>query len=280
MKITNRRIALLAGASVSVIGYAAPAFAATTVNPGVCQSNTGANVTETLDITLVGHTGVTSVANPATAVVNSCATGAIVQGANATGVAPPNGDVNATITNGAAGDVSIGAIAKATNAAGNATAFASIFNYGVGQLGNGAGTVDLAINNDGSLLVEAQALSTAAGVAVATAKFGGSNAYDWGYGIYQSATGVAHGGASAINVALDNGASGKITIDGTAGAHGATATANAQPDWGIWQIGSGVKTVNVGLTNAGEIDVNAAAAATGTKGAAHASAALVGGIVQ
>src|SRR5690348_13763148 len=84
MKISNRRIALLAGVSVGAVGYAAPAFAATTTNPGVCQSQTAANVAETLDITLVGDTGVTSVNNPANATVSGCATGAIVQGGHAT----------------------------------------------------------------------------------------------------------------------------------------------------------------------------------------------------
>ena len=58
MKISNRRIALLTGASVAVLGVAAPAHAATTVQPGVCSAS------DTLDITLVGDTGVTSVNEP------------------------------------------------------------------------------------------------------------------------------------------------------------------------------------------------------------------------
>ena len=89
MKISNRRIALLTGASVAVIGYAAPAYAATTTNPGVCAAApAGPNATDTLDITLLGHTGVTSVNNPASAVVNSCANGEIIQGGVATGASP------------------------------------------------------------------------------------------------------------------------------------------------------------------------------------------------
>jgi hypothetical protein len=278
MKISNRRIALLTGASVAVMGYAAPAFAATAIQPGVCQSNSGADVSETLDITLVGNTGVASDSHPANAVVNSCPTGEIVQSANATGAAPDHGDVDATIKNGAAGEPGVLAIAMDTNTTGNATAFASIFNYGVGQLGGGAGTIDLAIDNDGSLLTDADAIAKGTGLAVATATMGGSNGLDWGYGIYQSATGVNHGGASAINVAIAN--DGAITVDASGYASGATATANAHGDWGIWQIGSGGETVAVDLTNNGTIAVNAAAMANAGEGDASADADLVGGIVQ
>jgi hypothetical protein len=280
MKISNRRIALLTGASVSVLGIAAPAHAATVTAPGVCSSApVGPNASDTLDITLVTTTGVSSNSNPAIAIVSGCPTGEIIQGGQATGVAP-NGDVDLTINNGAAGTPVVMALAHATDAVGDATAAASIFNYGMGQVGGGAGTVDLAINNDGLFLVDVQALATAAGHAVATATFGGSNFLDWGYGIYQSATGGAHGGASAISAAINNSTDASITIDATAIAHGATGTANAHADWGIWQIGSNGETIAVDLTNDGAIGVNSDAVAVGTAGAAHASADLLGGILQ
>lgn len=162
MKIVNRRIALLTGASVAVLGVAAPAYAATTVTPGVCSAS------DTVDITLLGDTGVTSVNDPALAVVNGCATGEVQQGA------PVGGDVTETITNGAAGDVNIAAIATATSAAGNASAIASIVGAGVDQLGEGTGNVDLAINNAGGLAIEAIANATATGVAHASANFSGA----------------------------------------------------------------------------------------------------------
>jgi hypothetical protein len=274
MKISNRRIALLAGVSVGAVGYAAPAFAATTTNPGVCQSQTAANVAETLDITLVGDTGVTSVNNPASATVSGCATGAIVQGGHATA-----GDVAMSITNGAAGDVHIDAIASATNTAGNATAAASVFNYGVGQLGNGPGAVAINIDNAGALQVGAIANATATGIANATATFGGSNIVDWGYGVYQSAIGTG-GAATAVSASLTNEAGASIGVTASANANGATANANAHPDWGIWQIADGGTSDTVNLTNDGTIDINSIAVANATAGAANANASLVGGIVQ
>src|SRR4051812_7186242 len=121
MHVSQLRTALFAGASLTSIGLvASPAQAATVA--GVCQDQTNPSVTQTLDITLVGDTGVTDNTDPATAIVNNCATGRIHQGANATGV-PPAGDVNQTIFNGVAGDVDVVAQAIAVDNAGNATAY-------------------------------------------------------------------------------------------------------------------------------------------------------------
>src|SRR5689334_21660226 len=122
------RVALFTGISLSALAAATPAFAAPTVTPGVCQSNTGPSVgTPTtpalLDITLVGTTGVTDTDHPAVAVVNSCATGWIRQDAHATGVAPA-GDVNQVILNDPTGDVHVLASAVDANPAGDATATA------------------------------------------------------------------------------------------------------------------------------------------------------------
>ena len=95
----------------------------------MCQSDAaaapGAPVSQTLDITLLGDTGVANAngTNPANAVVSDCSTGAIRQSVSA---APLPGDVDNAIVNGTAGDVNVQAIATATNTLGNATAFASI----------------------------------------------------------------------------------------------------------------------------------------------------------
>ena len=279
MTTTQRRIALLTGASLATLGIAAPAYAATTV-PGVCSGGTGPNVVDTIDITLLGHTGVTDTANPANATVTNCGNGEVVQGGNATGVAPPNGDVTLLITNGAAGDVVIEALASASNPAGNATASASIFNYGVGQLGNGAGTVHIEIDNAGHLGVAAVANANATGVANASANYSGSNIPGFGFGIYQSATGGNHGGASSLTAVLSNAAGATIDVTGSANAVGATANAQAHPDVGVWQIGSGGNTISVELTNHGALNVLSHAYASGTAGSANATADLYGGVIQ
>ena len=274
MKISNRRIALLTGASVAVLGYGAPAYAATTVQPGTCSTApAGPDATDTLDITLLGDTGVTSVNNPAVAVVKGCQNGEVIQG-----VAAGAGNVSLTIENGAAGDVNIAAVATASNTTGDATAMASIVGAGVDQLGNGTGDLDLAIDNAGSLAVQALANATADGIAHATVNFTGSSGFPYGYGIYQSALGV--GGADSIVAAINNDADASISVAASANAAGATATANVNADWGIWQIGINASTVDVDLNNAGTINIDSLANATGTAGAAHANAGLIGGIVQ
>jgi len=50
MKIAQQRVALLAGVSVSVLGFAAPAAAATTVSPGISHTDTTNPVDDTLVI--------------------------------------------------------------------------------------------------------------------------------------------------------------------------------------------------------------------------------------
>src|SRR5947209_12214342 len=150
MQVSHLRALLLTGASVATMGLLATGAEAQVV-PGICSPNPPApNVTNTIDITLLGHTGVTDNSNPAVAVVTGCTTGEIEQGGSATGVAPPNGDVNLLITNGAAGDVAVLANANAVNAVGDASAFASIFNNGIGQIAAGAGDLNIAIDNKGS----------------------------------------------------------------------------------------------------------------------------------
>ena len=121
-----------------------------------------------LDITLVGTTGVTDDSDPASAIVNSCATGWIRQDANATGV-PPAGDVNQTILNGAAGDVHVLASAADADTAGDATATAQIWSGSLIQIAVGEGTVQEAIDNEEILGVSAIANATGTGAAVANA---------------------------------------------------------------------------------------------------------------
>jgi len=268
MKIVNRRIALLTGASVAVLGYAVPAFAATTVKPGVCDAS------GTLDITLVGDTGVTSANNPALAVVDGCTTGEIIQGA------PAGGDVALLMTNGAAGDVDVGAIASATNDAGNATATASIVGAGFTQIAEGTGEVAIQLQNAGRMAVEAIANATATGVAQASANYTGAFGFPYGYGIFQSANGLALGGATAVAASISNAAGASISVAASANANGATATADAHADWGIWQTANGGGKINIDLTNAGVINIDSNANAVAVNGAASGDADLIGGIVQ
>ena len=276
MMTTNyRRIALLTGVSAVALG-AAPAFAATTVAPGTAHSIAAANVTDTLDISLVSDAGVKAESDPATAIVNSPATGNIQQQANATGVAPTDGNVDILITN--AGAAHVGATAIAVDTTGDATAFAQIFSPGLEQLGAGAGTLGLAIDNEGALGIAAVATATAAGVAHATANFSGTGGF--GFGVYQSAYGGT-AGATAIDASITNGAAASLSVLASAKANGATATANANiPNAGIFQIGVNADTISIGLTNDGTIDVGANAAAVATAGDAHANATMSGGVFQ
>ena len=55
MKMNSRRIALLTGASVAVLGSAAPAYAATTTSPGINHSTTSADpVNDTITLCDIG----------------------------------------------------------------------------------------------------------------------------------------------------------------------------------------------------------------------------------
>ena len=275
MHVSPARIALLTGVSVSALGLACPALAATTTAPGVSHSVADTNVSDTLDISLVGDAGVKSVNNPAVAVVNSPATGSIVQQAAATGIAPPDGDVDALITN--TGAAHVGATATASNAAGDATAFAQIFNPGLEQLGSGPGSLALAIDNQGALGIAAVANATADGIAKATASMSGTGGF--GFAIYQSAYGGT-AGATAIDASITNGASAAMSVLASANANGATATANANMELGIFQIGSKADTIAVSLTNDGALDLGVGANAVATVGGAAANATMFGGIAQ
>jgi len=270
------RAALLTGMSLTAFVAASPAFAAPTVTPGVSSGDTGANASDTVNISLVGDTGVVDKDHPAIAIVDSALTGQIVQGGNATGVAPPDGDVNLLMTN--TGAAHVGATASDIEAAGDATATAQIFNDGVSQIGSGHGTLTLDIQNDGALGVGAIANATAPAAAVARATFDGSVGF--GYGIYQSAFGGPTG-ATAIDASINNGTAGTMTVLASANANGGTAaTATADIDFGVWEIGSNADTINLAINNDGAMSVAANAAAVATAGPATANADILVGIAN
>src|SRR5262245_61084949 len=99
----SRRIALLTGASISALGLAFPANAATV--PGISDNPTATpgNVVDTLVISNLADDfdfGVdNSGAGTITSTVNSVATGEIQYTATATGAPPASGNVDMAATN-------------------------------------------------------------------------------------------------------------------------------------------------------------------------------------
>ena len=152
MRNLHRRLALMTGVSVSAVGLASPAIAAT--NPGLDHSVIAATVNDQLSICLATDTcefGTTaSGAGTVSAVVNSVASGEIRQVGTPTGA---GGDVVLDMLN--AGDVAISAIATAS-AAGLASAFATIA-PAIVQSGFASGDATLDLTNDGTLLINAEA---------------------------------------------------------------------------------------------------------------------------
>src|SRR5205823_1036467 len=98
-----------AGAGAPALGLPTVAAAATSTVAGISQADTGANVTDTLDISNIGMTGVSSTNNPAVAVVDTVASGQVLQAGVATGAGQPNGNVNLVT----AGVVAVAATASA-----------------------------------------------------------------------------------------------------------------------------------------------------------------------
>jgi trimeric autotransporter adhesin len=263
MKNLNQRLALLTGVSVSALGLATPAIAAT--NPGIEHVVTSPNVDDTLTICAIDDAcdfGVTSSgAGSVSATVGSAPTGQVRQIGTATAV---GGDVTLHMAND--GDAAFSAVASASGAGGAATAFASIA-PAIEQSGQGQGDVALDLTNGGTIHIGAvaDASATTSAFALATA-FGG---------VQQFANSTGAGDAA---IEMTN--NGTIAAAGTAHAQAsgrAQATAAAVYGIGAQAVAAGGDAA-VDLTNNGGLNVSASAAATGGH-TGDALAVAAGGMV-
>ncbi|HEY6048361.1 MAG TPA: autotransporter domain-containing protein [Sphingomicrobium sp.] len=269
MRNLHQRFALLTGVSVSALGLAAPAAAATA--PGIEHAVTAPSVDDTLTICLAGDscsTGVTSSGSGSVAAtVNSVASGEIRQVATATGAAPAHGDVTLHMTN--AGDATIAAVATASAAGGVASALALV-QPAIAQTGVGAGDVALSLTNAGGLLIDAAAAASGTNPLAAATVF---------TAIHQFANSTDSG--DALAVVVNNGT---LAIAATAVAHGvtgATAAADIYHGIGNFVAANGSGTAVASVVNGGDVTVRANASATvhGTTGTAFA-VAFVGNAIQ
>ena len=277
MTSSQRRIALLTGASISTLGISAlglatPALAAPhdSVTPNVYYP--GGTATSDIAICDIAGTepcfyGIVAEASPtATANVDTTAEGRIYQN--------HLGNTNLVLSN--TGDsAEVGAIASVTGTPAAAVANASLASAVEQWAGWGSTDTVTLDNGDGSLLIDA--VASAVGGTAATA-----NAVITNYGIGQF-VGSAGSAAAVINVD----AGGDITIqalanasatEGAAVAHAGMATTESGIGAGIVQSVSGSDAATAAINNGGVISVSAIASATGTS---HASAtANVDGIYQ
>ncbi len=275
MTTTQRRIALLTGASLTTLGVAAPAAAATTNNPGILHVVVGPSPTDTLTICLAAGTCDFGIDASGSGLVQSNPAGGggnnIAQAVNGT-----TASATGTIVN--HGNAEIDAHATASGA-GSQTAQAHVVT-GIFQRVT-AVTDALAIDlNDGTLTIDASAnahSTNSAALASAT--------LNWGIGA-QRAVSTSVGNASAL---LTN--EGTLGISANAHATGASsAVANAAiasigsgfGGTGIWQVASQQGTGNAlaAISNTGTIHIGASAVAIATTGSASANAAIQQGIVQ
>jgi uncharacterized protein YhjY with autotransporter beta-barrel domain len=296
MKLSNRHIVLLTGASVSALGVASPAMAATTTAPGISHIVApAAVVSDTLTICDLDDTcvfGVTATNSPsAMATVSDPASGQIEQ--RASGV-----DIDLSMLN--LGDAEIGAHASATGALAIADA---IIDTAIIQQATADDGLVLDFSNSGSLLVDATAIATGDDVSALASAAGGivqlgvaggdaalSIANDGALTVAASATATgdtaayAHGFVAAIdqtatgaNVAVSVDNSGTIALDALANAHGATAaTAIASVYTGIYQNGVATSSANLSIDNSGTFSALASANAVADSGKASASAHVYG----
>ena len=169
MKTSHRRIALLTGASLTALGFAAtPALAApphTALADGVYPgANTTVDTIEICDIATPPGSpcffGVIDTTNPAAALVNTTALGQIYQHDTAT-------NVDLLLTN--IGSAEVGAVAIATNTLGAATANATLSNAIQQSASATTGAANNTLDNDGSLYVDAFASAVGSGAASANA---------------------------------------------------------------------------------------------------------------
>ena len=279
MKTSNRRYTLLTGASISALGItglglASPALAAPhdTVTPGTYA---GTNVTDNTapvdsdivicDIAtaspecflgvLATGTGVVS------ATVNSTANGQIeligVGGANAVDIA---------VLNPAGDSAEIGAVAIASESVGGLASANAQLTAAISVMGTGAAAVNVAVINDGTLLVDALAQAS------------GNNAIadaDVDTAIYLNANSTGGNAATA----LTNSSTGVLTVEARAQAvaqilGGTNADAFASLQTGISQDATAAGAFNASntLTNDGTMTVGAFATATAKSGSGFASA--------
>ena len=254
MTTTNRRIALLTGASAAALGMSAlaatPALAAPhdTFGPGTAAGTdtTGAVVTIcTLATNATCFFGIyDTAAGAATANVTSTADGEIFHHDNA-------GLVDISMINAAGDSAEVGAIASGTTLA-NAFLQSPVLQTGTGT------DVTLNFDNDGILLVDAVAVATG-GAATANA-----NA-DIFVGVWQLASGTT------VDLNLTN--DGTVTVLASALATATNdANAHASVSWGIIQDIRAATTANANLTNTGLVNVGAVAVATADDAFAEAYA--------
>ena len=272
MTTSNRRIALLTGASISALGMSAlvasPALAAphddATGVGGYLAAGTYTGIdtsTATLTICEISadvdavpnspcFTGVIDTTNPAFAQVNAPTNGQIFQH-----------DAGATITLDMvnAGSAEVGAIAYATGLTG-ATAHA--YNtIPIRQTADG-GDVDLTIDNNGPLLLDA--VATASAVT-------GADARAFVHGALQA---VGTAGADYATLTFNN--NDDMTVLASANAHAVFANAYATVQFGVAQTGFfGANNADFEFNNNGNLDVTAVANADGIF--AHAGAYVTGG---
>lgn len=276
MTTTQRRIALLTGASIAALGIASPSLAAPHYPAPAPHDSAGLpdgaypGESDLTDDTLVicdlasdadacffGVIDDTGAGNQ-TATVNSVLTGQIEQ-IRAGAVGPES----ISITNATGDSAEIGAVAIATSGDANAD-----LSDAISQFITGDDDVTATVDNNGTLLIDALAVSYNTD-ADAFANLTG--------GIVQYATST--GGDATLNITND----GPMAIVATAVAFGtANAYASAANNSAIEQdaaaYGSGNATNN--LTNNSTLNIGAYAIATATSGAGSAYASLDDAIGQ
>ena len=171
MKTSHRRIALLTGASISALGIATPALAdprypdpaphdtvSNGAHPGDNSTFVGPGaMTNTITICDIADNpecflGVKNAgAGSRSATVNSVATGQIEQW-----VFAATGPVTIAVTNATGDSAEIGAVAIANGG----YAFADL-NTAISQYASGNDDITIVLDNNGSLLIDALAVSTA-----------------------------------------------------------------------------------------------------------------------
>jgi hypothetical protein len=245
MTTTQRRIALLTGASLATIGLAAvPAYAAphdTNADGTYAGANTTTDTVTICDLAATPGSpcffGIIDTAG-GPAVVNSTANGLIFQhDAAAT--------VTLTMTNALGSSAEVGAISK-----GGVAGHAAISGIAIHQSASGsAATINM--TNDGHLLIDASATGSGAGAAALASV---------GVGIEQAGL-----GATSVQDNLTN--NGDLTIAAHAQAVGGTtggAAAEAVISTGIRQNFSFITgTGDAHLVNNGALNITASATATG-----------------
>jgi hypothetical protein len=256
MTTTQRRIALLTGASLATLG-ATPALAAphdTLADGTYAGASTATDTVTICDLAATPGSpcffGVIDTTPPSSAIVTGTANGQIVQ-------ASVGATVALSMTNAAGSSAEIGAIAKGGSAANASIAVAAI------SQSASASSASVTLKNDGNLLIDAVASATG-DTAVAHARIA--------TGIFQDAT-----GSSAAFDHLTN--TGDLTIEAHAHASGSLARASAyvsngiEQDFGFETSGSGAANID----NSGTLHVGALATAVGST-AATAIAVVAHGI--